>query len=271
MPPLGFGTAGYASLDMSADPDCVPRPPAIDSNSPATIQHPNPFAPPMFVTGVNLQGVTSVTVGGSPISFTPINSTRLWFPAPSLAAGMHDVVVTTPQGSATAALLADRSIEVTGASTFAFAPAGGTLVTVTGVGFTGVTGVQVKHVDATSVSVAGDTSMSFVVPAGMNGAATLVFRKPLPGTPDVETRTVTGVGGSTFEYVRPLTVVTTRLPNRVVGVPYSATVVATGGTGTFGYGAFDLPPGLSLPNSPTDPTVGLITGTQTAVGTSTAG
>jgi hypothetical protein len=47
--------------------------------------------------------------------------------------------------------------------------AGGTSVTLTGTGLTGAIAVTVGGVSATAVTVAGDTSMTFITPAGLPG------------------------------------------------------------------------------------------------------
>ena len=51
------------------------------------------------ITGANLTGATAVKVGATTVAFTPVSSTRIDIVAPSVAAGAHQVVVTTPQGS----------------------------------------------------------------------------------------------------------------------------------------------------------------------------
>ena len=48
--------------------------------------------------------------------------------------------------------------------------AGGTTVTVTGVGFTGETGVTIGGAAATAVTILNDTTLSAVTPAGTAGA-----------------------------------------------------------------------------------------------------
>jgi large repetitive protein len=62
-----------------------------------------------------------------------------------------------------------------------------------------------------------------------------------------------------------LAITTTSLPNGAVGVAYSTTVAATGGTPPYAWSASSLPAGLSI-----NPSSGLISGTPTAAGTRTA-
>jgi hypothetical protein len=63
--------------------------------------------------------------------------------------------------------------------------------------------------------------------------------------------------------VTPLQITTSSLPAGGVSVAYSAAVAATGGTPPYGWSATNLPNGLSI-----DPITGVISGTATAVGSS---
>jgi hypothetical protein len=77
----------------------------------------------------------------------------------------------------------------------------------------------------------------------------------------------TPAGGSTVTVtivpIPHVAITTTSLPDALVGVPYSATLTATGGTPpyTWSITSGSLPPGLSL-----DPTTGVISGTPTTAG-----
>lgn len=64
--------------------------------------------------------------------------------------------------------------------------AGGTPVTLTGIAFTGATGVMVGGVAATAVTVVSDTSLTFVTPAMPAGAVSVVVATPA-GTNDTTT------------------------------------------------------------------------------------
>ena len=78
--------------------------------------------------------------------------------------------------------------------------------------------------------------------------------------------TLAGVTGNTVLTVQsaPLAIGTTSLPNGIVNVAYTATLMASGGTLPYTWSIVDgsLPPGLTL-----SPSSGDITGTPTAVGT----
>lgn len=55
---------------------------------------------------------------------------------------------------------------------------GGTVVTASGVGFTGATGVTVGGVPATNLTVNSDTSINFTTPASVAGPGTVVVTTP---------------------------------------------------------------------------------------------
>jgi hypothetical protein len=56
--------------------------------------------------------------------------------------------------------------------------AGGTVVTLTGIGFKAATGVTVGGVAATALAIASDTSLSFTTPATPTGAQPVVVTNP---------------------------------------------------------------------------------------------
>ena len=70
----------------------------------------------------------------------------------------------------------------------------------------------------------------------------------------------------TIAVTEPLKVTTTSLPGAIAGVPYSATLAASGGVApyTWSLASGSLPAGLTL-----DPSTGTIAGTPAAPGTST--
>lgn len=57
----------------------------------------------IVLTGTNLTGATSLTVGGTSATITGNTTTTVTFTPPAKTAGTYDVVVTTPGGSATLA------------------------------------------------------------------------------------------------------------------------------------------------------------------------
>ena len=124
------------------------------------------------ITGTNLTGATSVTFGGTAATaVVVINATTITATTPAHAAGLVDVVVTTPAGAGTG----------TGLYTFAAAPtvtgvapsggpiAGGTAVTITGTNLTGATSVTFDGTAAISVAVVNATTITATTPAHAAG------------------------------------------------------------------------------------------------------
>ena len=103
-------------------------------------------------------------------------------------------------------------------------------------------------IPASDIAAAG-TSQVTVVNAGAVASNALPFTITAPPAP------------------APLTITTSSLPNARVGTPYSATLAATGGTGSYTWSiASGLPPGLAL-NTQTVPVV--ISGTPTSAASTT--
>ncbi len=123
------------------------------------------------ITGTNLLGTSAVTFGGTAatINGTP-TSTQVMVTTPAHAAGAVNVVVTAPGGSTTATngytyLISTGSPPVISS----FTPTSGTvgtLVTLTGSGFTGTTSVIFNATSAPSFTVGSDTQITATVPAG---------------------------------------------------------------------------------------------------------
>ncbi|HLE37045.1 MAG TPA: putative Ig domain-containing protein, partial [Candidatus Acidoferrales bacterium] len=114
----------------------------------------------------------------------------------------------------------------------------GDAVTITGNNFTGATAVAFNGAGAAFTAV-NNTQITTTVP---NGATT--------GKISVTNGGVTGRSATDFTVVVAPTITTTSLPGGTVGVFYSQTLNATGGTGTYTWniiaGSGSLPPGLSL-------------------------
>ena len=129
------------------------------------------------ITGTNFSGVTQVSFGTFAVSFNVVNSTTINATTPE-GAGTVDVTVTT--GAGTTAITAADQYTYTGAPpapsvTSVFpnfgAVAGGTVITLGGGNFVGVTAVKFGGVNATSFALQpGSTgNMSAVAPAGVAG------------------------------------------------------------------------------------------------------
>ena len=125
------------------------------------------------ITGTGFTGATAVDFGTTAATnVTVVSDTSITADSPAGTAGTVDVTVTTPAGiSATSP--ADQftyqvvaAPTVTGLSPTTGPAAGGTLVTITGTGFTGATAVDFGTTPATNVTVVSDTSITADSPAG---------------------------------------------------------------------------------------------------------
>jgi hypothetical protein len=117
------------------------------------------FAPSPF-TGVDFGVVPAISV-------TVVSSTTVMAESPP-GGGLVNVTVTTPGGTSSTSMadLFTYAPTVTSVSPSVGLPIGGTLVTITGTGFTGATSVDFGTVAATIISVASATSMTVESPPG---------------------------------------------------------------------------------------------------------
>lgn len=123
------------------------------------------------LNGTNLTGTTSVTVGGvAATSVVVANNTTVTAVVPAYVSGslVKDVVV--GDGSTNATLVSAFTYQPAAPTLTAIAPnsgpiAGGTVVTVTGTGFTPSTTLTLGGVAATSVTVVNSTTLTGVTPA----------------------------------------------------------------------------------------------------------
>jgi len=177
------------------------------------------------LTGTGFTDATDVSFGGASAGFLVIDDTNITvFSVPAHAAGLVNVVVTTPGGSSAAAAGNQFTYvappAVTAVNPTSGPTAGGTTVILTGTGFTGTTDVYFGATAATTFFDNSDTQITATSPAG--GA----------GTVDI---TVTTVGGTSatsvadqFTYVAPPTV-TSISPTS--GPTSGGTMVVITGTG----------------------------------------
>ena len=129
----------------------------------------------VVITGTDLGGATSVTVGGTAATINTNTATQIDITTPAGTAGAVDVVVTTAGGS-------DTSV---GGYTYIDAPsitninptsgpaAGGTAVTITGTNLGSTTSVTVGGTAAT-INTNTATQIDITTPAGTAGAADVV-------------------------------------------------------------------------------------------------
>ena len=204
---------------------CIPVTPAPVITDITPSAGPTAGGTVVTITGTDLTGATALTFGGDPAqSFTVDSPTQITATTPAHAAGMVDVVVTTPGGSDT----------VTNGFTFAAAPtlasvtpntgstAGGTSVTITGTDLTGATALTFGGTSATSFTVDSPTQITATTPAHAAGMV------------DVE---VTTPGGSAtladgFTFVIPAPALTSVTPN--TGSTAGGTSVTIAGSGLTG-------------------------------------
>jgi PKD repeat protein len=181
------------------------------------------------ITGTGFTGANQVTLGGSPVSnLTVVSDTSINATSPAHAAGSVDVVVVTPDGTAqkvNAYTYVDPAIVpvITGISPATGTTNGGTLVTITGTGFTGATAITFGGTSATSYTVNSDTQITATSPAHAVGAVTVV---------------VTTLGGSAsianaYTYTAA-TVLTITSISPATGTTNGGTLVTITGTGFTG-------------------------------------
>jgi len=190
-------TAGGTSATSAADQYTYIAAPTVTSISPTS--GPTAGGTTVVVNGTNLSGATAVTFGGTAASgFTVNSATRITATAPA-GAGTVDIRITTAGGTS-ATSPADRYTYIALPSVTSVSPAqgttaGGQSITISGSGFTGVTGVNVGLASATGVTFVSDTQITATTPAGGAGAATV----------SVTTASGSSTTNGTYTYITPPT------------------------------------------------------------------
>ncbi len=162
------------------------------------------------ITGTNFTGTTSVKIGGAGAQFiTVVSATTITATTPPGAAGPADVVVTTPAGSGTGTGLFTYFVmpTVTGIFPPSGPAAGGTIVAITGTGFTGATAVNFGGTAATAFTVISSTTITATSPAGtgtVDVTVTTPFATSLPGSADKFTYAAAPVVGSVTPNAGPV-------------------------------------------------------------------
>lgn len=191
--------------------------PTITGFSPASLT-PNSS---LVVTGTNFTGVTAVSIDGAVADWVNVRSdTELEISVPAGAATGRIRVYNT-RGSAVSAsnLVVLTPPKVTGFSPASGAP--GTVVTITGSGFTGATGVRIGGLAAASFTVVNDTQVTATV---ASGAILGTVRVTTPGGSGTSTArfAVQSAAAPTLTSFAP----TSGLPSHTI------TLTGTGFTGT---------------------------------------
>jgi hypothetical protein len=220
-----LGLLGQARGQMLANTIVKLGLPVLTGISPSS--GPSSGGTTVTVSGARFTGVTGVSFGPNPVKFQPVSDTQIVAVSsevgvPVLPATV-DVTVTTPAGTS-AVSAADQFTflplpVVTAVSPNVGTQAGGTAVTITGSGFTQVTGVSFGSTAAASFSFVSDTTVTAVSPAGS-------------GTQDITVTTAAGSSAMSaadqFSFLS-LPVVTAVSPN--VGTPAGGTAVTISGSG----------------------------------------
>ncbi|MGY2154529.1 IPT/TIG domain-containing protein, partial [Nocardia gipuzkoensis] len=162
--------------------------PTITSISPTS--GPTTGGTSVTITGTGFTGPTTVRFGSTATTFTMNSPTQITAIAPAGSAGTVQVTVTTAAGTSNGVSYTYLPVpSLSSVSPSQGATSGGTTVTLTGSGLTGVTSVNFGATPATSFTVNSDTQITAVSPAG-SGIVSI---------------TVTGPGGTsnpvTFVYV----------------------------------------------------------------------
>ena len=151
----------------------------------------------VVITGSGFTGVTAVTFGGTAATTFTVNSnTQITATSPAHTAGTVDIVATSPAGTS-ANTTADNFVYGSGPAITSVSPAqgpiaGGTVVTITGTGFTGATAVKFGSTAASTFTVVSDTQITATSPAGVNGVVDISVTTPIG--------TSTAVAGDKFTY-----------------------------------------------------------------------
>ncbi|HEX7905243.1 MAG TPA: FG-GAP-like repeat-containing protein [Chitinophagaceae bacterium] len=159
------GASGFVRVCTTTGQDSLAGfiflpPPTISSFTPMTA----PAGTTITITGTNFASVTSVTIGGVPVSYTVISPTTITAITPSGPSG--NVVVTTTGGIATLPGFVSQP------TITSFTPSQGThgtIMTITGTSFNAATAVSVGGVPVISYTVNSSNGITAVVGPGASG------------------------------------------------------------------------------------------------------
>ncbi|MEV8254482.1 IPT/TIG domain-containing protein [Rhodoglobus sp. NPDC076762] len=188
------------------------------------------------ITGTGFTGATGVTFDGDAgTSFTVVSDTEITVTSPAHAAGAAAVVVEHPIVNAPAGDFMYTAAPAIASLTPITGPvAGGTVVTITGTGFTGATGVTFDGDDGTSFTVVSDTEITVTTPAHAAGAVDVVVAHAAGNSTPAE-----------FTYQAPPTVTSISPDEGPLAGGTTVTIIGTGFTGATGV-TFDGDDGTSF-------------------------
>ena len=145
--------------------------PVISSISP--VQGPAAGGTAVTITGTGFTGVTAVLFGAVSAPFTVVNSTKITTTAPA-GSGSVTVTVTAPGATSNGVTYSYVTAPVISSINPVQGPtAGGTPVTITGTGFTGVSAVMFGAVSA-AFTVVSSTQITTTAPAGSGSVSVTV-------------------------------------------------------------------------------------------------
>lgn len=188
-----YGSSGA----VTADRFTFVSPPAVTGISPS--RGPVTGGTSVVIVGSDFSGATSVSFGGTPAStFSVYSGSQITATSPAHAAGVVDVLVTTPYGTS-AAGAADLFAFIppptlSGLSPVKGSTAGGAAVAIAGTGFQSGAAVTFDGVPSPSVIVVSDVLITATTPAHAAGAASVRVTNP-----DGQSATAAGA----FTYIDP--------------------------------------------------------------------
>ena len=186
----------------------------------------------VVITGTGFTGATSVTFGGTAATtFTVTSDTSISATTPAHAAGLAEVVVTTISSNVTTGTGNDFTYTAAGPTVTGLNPtggstAGGNLVTITGTGFTGATGVSFGGTAATTFAVINSTTISAQAPAHAAGTVDVLVTTPQGTSPNTAADNYTYGAAPTITALNPAS-------GNIAG-GFSVVITGTGFTGTTG-------------------------------------
>ncbi|WP_273793303.1 autotransporter domain-containing protein [Brucella anthropi] len=287
LPGSGYGVGAPSTATGTILNDDA-APPSISSISPNS--GPDSGGTPVVITGTNLTGATAVTFGGTAAaSFTVDSSTTISAVTPPGTAGAVDVTVTTPDGTDTETggfTYNPPAIPTLSINNVHFSEANSGTTTIP---FTislsspaGPGGVTFDIATADGTATAGeDYEANSIVGASISaGQSTYVFNVDVYGDTTYEPNetffvNITNLAGAVAgdlqgqgtiandDPVPDITLAPASLSAATVGVFYSETMTASGGTSPYNYtvSAGALPAGMSLSSA------GVLAGTPSMGGT----
>jgi len=169
-------------VSYAAVPGTGSAPPPVVSSVTAN-KGPGAGGTSVVIAGSGFTGAGAVLFGSSPAaSFSVVSDTQITAVSPS-GSGVVDVVVITTAGGGSTTTPADHftyipAPTVTGINPSNGPAAGGTQVTVTGVGFTGATAATFGPTVGQRLNAVSDTQIVVLSPAGSPGAVDIVITTP---------------------------------------------------------------------------------------------